>query len=171
MTRTPPHSPYSTPKVSVKFSLHPFLHVHSLFLKGEKNTFCVVKKKRWECVVKKVADFSGKMNRTSPKKCSGLLHGIYRLQVPIFLSQIRLDGIGETDNTKVRGTNPSGAGTDGYMGLLCCSRGGVCIVICRPASLNWYVWLLTREAHRRRELDISSSSSTVVVWANNKQAV
>jgi hypothetical protein len=111
------------------------------------------------------------MNRTSPKKCSGLLHGIYRLQVPTFLSQIRLDGIGETDNTKVRGTNPSGAGTDGYMGLPCCSRGGVCIVICRPASLGWYVWLLTREAHRRRESDVTSSSSTVVVWANNKQAV
>ena len=67
------------------------------------------------------------MNRTSPKKCSGLLHGIYRLQVPTSLSQIR-DGIGETDNTKVRGTSPSGAGTDGYMGLPCCSRGGVCIV-------------------------------------------
>ena len=34
LTKTPSHSPYSTTKVSVKFSLHPFLHPHSPFLKG-----------------------------------------------------------------------------------------------------------------------------------------
>ena len=96
---------------------------------------------------------------------------IYRLQFPSVLSQTQLDGIGETNNTKVRGTNPSGTGTDGYMGLPCCSRGGVCIVIRRPASQGWNVWLLTREAHRRRESSITSSSSIVVVWANNKPAV
>ena len=64
---------------------------------------------------------------------------IYRLQVATFLSQTRLDGIGETNNTKVRGTNPSGAGTDGCIGLLCCSRGGLCIVIRSPASQDWSV--------------------------------
>ena len=64
---------------------------------------------------------------------------IYRLQVPSVLSQTQLDGIGETNNTKVRGTNPSGAGTDGCIGLHCCSRGGLCIVIRRPVSQGWDV--------------------------------
>ena len=45
LTKMPPHSPYSTTKVSVKFSLHPFFHTHSLFLekKEKKKDFCVVK--------------------------------------------------------------------------------------------------------------------------------
>ena len=77
--------------------------------------------------------------RLEYKKSTFEVGRIYRLQVPPFLGQTQLDGIGETNTTKVLGTNPSGAGTDGYMGLLYCSRGVVCIVIRRPVSQGWNV--------------------------------
>ena len=70
LTKTPPHSPYSTPKVSVKFSLHPFLQAHSLFWRKrrKKRIFCVVKIELFIYIDYKFKVWQGKNDRMGTER-------------------------------------------------------------------------------------------------------
>ena len=81
LTKTPPHSPYSTTKVSREV-LFTSLLPHSFSLLGEKG-----EKKGFLC-------------------CKNWIAHIYRLQVPSVSSQKRLVGNGEKQNTRVQCSIP-----------------------------------------------------------------
>ena len=93
---------------------------------------------------------------------------IYRLQVPTLLSQRRLVGIGETDNTRVRGTNPVELETDGCITHLT-GRGWV---VCsdREASVSELECPVTLRGTRADVGNwfISGSSSTTVFLAKQR---
>ena len=86
LTKMHPHSPYSTTKASVKFSLHPFIHLIHLLFERKKNFLCCKEKTGGVC-------------------CKKWICCIYWLQVPDIFGRIRLIGSGETSDTMVRGSN------------------------------------------------------------------